>query len=182
LPPASASAPLGRSCATSAPRSLRYLPTIRSPAVGEAGERISDGPDALADALLHPSGSAPYTVTQLYALGWTGAAYRLGGWFRAGFPILSRSAGPIAGTPHGVRLSLSLSPRLQALARGGAVARNHDQAQLHRLSRRSRGRGSQPITFSTERLPGRRLRFHCVLPWDPVPSATGCPPGFRGPC
>ena len=153
-----------RSCATSAPRSARSPPIIRSPA-WRGGRRISDSPTPLPMRCSTPDRA--YTVPQLYAwLERCGLSFAR--WYEQA-PYLPQ-CGAIASMPH-ARASRLAAPALAA-CRGRAVARDHDQARLHRLSRRSRRR--EPADFVRW---GRLAELCSFAPAvDACASGSACPP------
>ena len=82
---------------------------------------------------------------------------------------ISRNAGQSRG--HAARRASRLAFAATAARRGRAAARDHDQAQLHRLSRRS------PRREPADRVRRRclaRATFPCVC-HGPCASGTGCP-------
>jgi len=123
-------------------------------------------PDALADALLHPQDRA-YTVPQIYAwLERCGLSFCR--WFEQA-PYLPQ-CGAMVRMPHAARSRFAFTAI--AARRGRVAARDHGQAQLHRLS--------QTIAAATaSRSPSMLIRGGntclCVCR-RPCAFGTGCLP------
>ena len=124
---------------------LQKLPATHPIAGVMRGAMDFNHPDALADALLHPSDRA-YTVPQLYAwLERCGMSF--GRWVEQA-PYLPQ-CGMVAKTPHAARLAALPAPRQHA-----AVELLRGTMFRHNLIayRDDRSGASQPITFRGDRL------------------------------